>query len=157
MPVSVGQIAPDFTLYDADRKLRKLSEFRGKNVVLSFFPGAFSGVCTKEACTFRDSTADFNRLNAQVVGVTVDSPFANKAWAEANQLAFPILSDFDRKTTREYDVLFIGLSRMEGYTSSNRAVFLLDKDGNVHYKWVGKHPGEEPSYQEIAQALAKLN
>lgn len=155
MAVEVGNAAPEFTLFDADRKQRKLSEFKGKNVVLAFFPGAFTGVCTKEACTFRDSAARFNGLNAQVVGVSVDSSFAAKGWADVNKLTFPILSDFDRKVINQYGVTFKDLGGLQGYVSANRAVFVLDKGGVVRYKWVGQ-PGTEPNYEEINGALAKL-
>ena len=155
MAAEVGNPAPDFTLYDADRKERTLSEFRGKNVVLAFFPGAFTGVCTKEACAFRDSAADFNQLNAQVVGVSVDSPFAAKGWSDVNKLTFPILSDFDRKVINQYGVVFKDLGGVPGYVAANRAVFVLDKSGVVRYKWDGQ-PGVEPNYEEINAALANL-
>ena len=94
MAIKVGSKAPEFTLFDTDKKPRSLSEFRGKNVVLAFYPGAFTGVCTKELCAFRDAMSNFNNLNAQVVGISVDSPFANKAFATQNNLQFPLLSDY---------------------------------------------------------------
>ena len=97
MPVDVGQQAPDFTLIDTDNKPHSLSEFKGKNVVLAFMPGAFTGPCTTEACTFRDSAAAYNNMNAQVLGITVDSRFAQKGWADANNINFPLLSDYGRK------------------------------------------------------------
>jgi peroxiredoxin len=87
--VNVGDKALDFTLPDTDRKPRKLSEFFGKKLVLAFFPGAFTSVCTKEMCTFRDSMTTLNGLNAQVVGVSVNDPFSNKGFVERNLLIFP--------------------------------------------------------------------
>jgi peroxiredoxin len=156
MPVAKGQHAPDFTLLDADRKPRKLSEFRGKTVILAFFPGAFTGVCSKEACTLRDSAAQFNSANAQVVGVAVDSSFALKGWSDVNKLTFPVLSDFDRKVVNEYGVTWKGLGGMEGYISANRAVFVVDKNGVVQYTWVAPQPGVEPPYEEVTKAAAAL-
>ncbi|MBI2872635.1 MAG: peroxiredoxin [Chloroflexi bacterium] len=157
MAVEVGQVAPDFTLFDMERKPRKLSEFREKNVVLAFFPGAFTGVCTHEMCTFRDNAAKLNSLNAQVVGISVDSPFSLKGWATQNNLEFPLLSDFNRKVVTQYGVTWTDLGGLEGYVSANRAVFLLDKGGIVRYKWVAPQPGNEPDYEEVNQALAKLS
>jgi peroxiredoxin len=156
MAVDVGQRAPEFTLYDADRKQRKLSEFTGKNVVLAFFPGAFTGVCTKEMCTLRDSLAQFNNMNAQVVGISVD-PFGSlKAFSDQNKLGFPLLSDFNRQVVRQYDVAFQNLGGVEGYVSANRAVFVVDKSGVVRYKWTAASPANEPNYEEVKQAVAKL-
>jgi peroxiredoxin len=156
MAAEVGQAAPDFTLYDADRKQRKLSEFKGKNVVLAFFPGAFTGVCTKEMCTLRDSLAQFNSMNAQVVGISVD-PFGSlKAFSDQNKLGFPLLSDFDRQAVKQYDVAFRNLGGVEGYVAASRAIFVLDKGGVIRYKWVGPTPGVEPNYEEVSQAVARL-
>ena len=101
MPAEVGQPAPDFSLYDTDRNVRTLQEFRGKTVVLAFFPGAFTGVCTTEACALRDSLSDFEGMNAQVLGVSVDGPFAQKAWADANSVNYPFLSDFNRQAAND--------------------------------------------------------
>ncbi|MBM4405609.1 MAG: peroxiredoxin [Chloroflexi bacterium] len=157
MSVDVGQPAPDFSLYDAEtKKQRKLSEFKGKNVVLAFFPGAFTGVCTKEACTFRDSAAQLNSLNAQVVGVTVDSPFAQKAWADANKLGFPLLSDFGKQVIQQYGAGFKNLAGLEGYVSATRAVFVIDKGGVVRMKWIAPNPGIEPDYAAVQATLAGL-
>ncbi len=155
MAVEVGGKAPDFTLYDADRKRRSLSEFKGKTVVLAFFPGAFTGVCTKEACQFRDSATQLSGLNAQVVGISVDPPFSQKAWSDQNKLNFPILSDFNRATVNAYGTPLQNLGGVEGYVSSKRAIFVLDKQGVVRYKWVSE-PGNMPNFDEINQALAKL-
>ncbi len=156
MAVTVGQQAPDFTLYDTDRKPRKLSEFRGQSVVLAFFPGAFTGVCTKEMCTFRDSASRMNELKAQVVGVSVDPPFSLKAWADQNQLTFPLLSDFDRRVVAQYGVALPNLAGLVGYVAANRAVFVIDKSGIVRYQWLAPQPGKEPDYAEISVALEKL-
>lgn len=153
MAAEVGQKAPDFNLPSTDRQPKKLSDFAGKTVVLAFFPGAFTGVCTKEACTFRDSAAEFNNLNAQVVGVTVDSIFAQKAWADANNLEFPLLSDFKREAVTNYGTALPNFAGLEGYVSSKRAVFVIDKDGVVRYAETTPTPGDEPNYDAIKQAV----
>ena len=99
MAVEVGDTAPDFTLYDSDKNSRSLIEFRGKNVVLAFFPGAFTGLCTKEMCTFQDQLQQFNDLNCQVIGITVDAPFAQKEWTDKNNIDYydTTLDDIARK------------------------------------------------------------
>ena len=156
MAVEVGQAAPGFTLYDSDRQARSLSEFSGKNVVLAFYPGAFTGVCTTEMCTFRDRLEQFNSLNAQVLGISVDGAFAQKAFSDQNTLNFPLLSDFTRQVVNDYDVALPNFAGMEGYVAAQRAVFVIDKDGVVRYKWVGPNPGVEPDYDEVRQAVAAL-
>jgi peroxiredoxin len=137
MALSVGSKAPAFTLIDTERKPRSLSEFVGKKTVLAFYPGAFTGVCTKEMCSFRDSLASLAKVDGQVVGISVDSPFANKAFADQNKLGFPLLSDFD-------------------LVASKRSVFVLDSTGTVKYVWVTENPGVEPPYDEINKALASF-
>ena len=156
MALEVGQQAPEFTLYDTDRKERSLSEFKGQNVVLAFFPGAFTGVCTTEMCTFRDRMEQFNSLNAQVLGISVDGAMSQKAFSDQNNLNFPLLSDFQRKVVGQYDVELPNFGGMEGYVAAQRAVFVLDKGGVVRYKWVGPTPGVEPDYDEVKDAVSKL-
>ena len=156
MTAAVGQAAPDFTLYDTDRKPRSRGEFQGQNLVLAFFPGAFTGVCTTEACALRDRLADFNGLNAQVVGVSVDPPFAQKKWADDNQVNYPLLSDFNRAMVNAYDVALPNLAGMEGYVAANRAVIVVDKEGIIRYRWVADAPAMEPDYDAVRQAVADL-
>lgn len=153
MPAKVGLKAPSVALYDMDRKERSLNEFKGKKVVLLFFPGAFTGVCTKEACSFRDSLAQFNTLNAQVIGISVDSPIANKAFAEKNMLNFPLLSDHARKASRAYSGLFRNFAGVKGYSVPNRSVFVIDTKGKIRYSWISKDPGLEPNYDEVVKAV----
>ena len=154
MPVTIGQKAPAFTLVDTDRKAVSLSDFAGKKTVLVFYPGAFTGVCTKEMCSFRDSLAELNDLEAQVVGISVDAPAANKGFADVNKLTFPLLSDYERKAVMAYDIPQVDFAGLKGYTSSKRAVFVLDKDGVVKYAWVSDNPGVEPDYAEVKKAVA---
>ncbi len=156
MTVNVGQPAPAFTLYDYEKKQRSLSEFKGKNVVLAFFPGAFTGVCDKEMCAFRDSMDRLNGLNAQVVGVSVDSVAALKAFANQYKLQFPLLTDFKREVIKQYSVTWENLGGVQGYVTANRAVFVLDKGGVVRWTWVAQSPGTEPPYDQIIAELGKL-
>lgn len=156
MAAKVGDKAPDFTLYDTEKKPRSLKEFLGKKTVLAFYPGAFTGVCTKEMCTFRDSLSRFNALNAQVVGISVDAPFANKAFATQNNLQFPLLSDFNRTALKAYGIVHEGFSGLNGYSASKRSVFVLDKDGIIRYAWISDNPGIEPNYDEVTKALSSF-
>jgi len=156
MAAETGQPAPDFTLSDSSLQQRSLSEFRGKNVVLAFFPGAFTGVCTTEMCTFRDRSEQFNSINAQVLGISVDPPFSQKAWADQNNLNFPILSDYKREAVNAYDIALPDLAGLVGYVAANRAVFVVDKEGVIRYKWVAPSPVEEPNYDEVRQAVSQL-
>ena len=154
--INVGEKAPDFTLPDTDRRSRRLSEFRGKKLVLAFFPGAFTSVCTKEMCTFRDTMARLSELKAQVVGVSVNDPWSNKGFAERNLLAFPLLSDINREVIRLYDIELTDFAGLRGYSVAKRSVFILDKEGVVRYRWVSEDPGIEPNYKEIQETLNQI-
>ncbi len=156
MAAEVGQSAPDFTLYDTDRNQRSLSEFRGQNVVLAFFPGAFTGVCTTEACALRDQLEQFNSMNAQVVGISVDPPFSQKKWADDNGVNYPFLSDFNRQAVDAYAVALPNLAGMEGYVAANRAVVVVDGAGVVRYRWVAPSPATEPDYDAVREAVSQL-
>lgn len=153
--VKAGDSAPDFALYDADKKERKLSELLadGKKTILAFFPGAFTGVCTTEMCAFRDMFGELQKLNATVVGVSVNDPFANKAFAEKHGLQFPLLSDFNREVVQKYDILWKDLGGVKGYNAANRAVFVLDEKGKIAYAWVAPTLGTLPNFEEIKAAL----
>jgi glutaredoxin-dependent peroxiredoxin len=153
MSLKKGDKVPDFTLYDTERKERSLKEFLGGKTVLAFYPGAFTGVCTKEICQLRDSMATFNSLDAKVVGISIDSPFANKGFADANKINFPLLSDFTKAVSKQVTGLYDNFAFLNGYTASKRSVFVLDKAGVVQYAWVSENPGAEPPYAEIEQAL----
>lgn len=149
----LGQAAPDFTLLDTKRQKVTLSELNKSGpVVLAFYPAAFTGVCEKELCTFRDAIADFNTLSATVVGISVDAPFANGAFAAKNGVEFPILSDYSRSTVRAYGVAHDDFAGMPGYTAAKRSVFIV-KDGTVTYEWVAPNPGVEPDYADVKANL----
>jgi peroxiredoxin len=153
--VDVGAKAPDFTLPNQDREPVTLSRQLEKGpVVLAFMPGAFSGTCTAEMCRFRDSAAELNRVSAQVIGITVDTFFALKAWGEAQKLSFQLLSDFNKEVVPRYGVLnpdMIGLKNI-----SKRAVFVVDRGGTVRYREVLEDARNEPNYEEVKRALAGL-
>jgi peroxiredoxin len=114
-------------------------------------------VCTKEACTFRDSMAAFNSMNAQVVGISVDGHPANKAFSDQNHLNFPVLCDFTRTVCRQYAGLHEAFGGVVGYTTSKRAVFVLDPQGIARYAWISENPGVEPPYEEVKAAVAKIS
>ena len=153
--VEVGESAPDFALYDADKKLRKMSEFlaKGRRTIFAFYPGAFTGACTQEMCTFRDMYGELEKLNGMVVGISVDAPFAQKAFAEKNSLTFPLLCDFQRDVIRKYGVVWRGLSGVEGYESANRAIFVVDGSGKIVFKWVAENPGKLPDFEAVKKTL----
>ena len=156
MSVEEGKKPPEFQLPDQERKQRALKDFLGKKTVLAFFPGAFTSVCTKEMCTFRDSMQALNSLNAQVIGISVNDPFTNKAFAEANKLEFPILSDYSRETVRKFNVFHDNFAGLTGYTVAKRSVFVLDELGVLRYKWVSNDPGKQPDYDAIKKVLAEI-
>lgn len=153
MSVDVNQKMLDFQLHDQDRKLREFKEFRGKKIVLAFFPGAFTGACTKEMCTFRDS---LQALPGDVVAVSVNDPFTNKAFADANRLQFPVLSDYAREVVKKLNIFHNDFAGLKGYVAAKRSVFVLDKNGVVRYKWISEDPAKEPNYEEIKAQLAKI-
>lgn len=154
--VNVGERAPDVQLVDTDRKPAKISDFRGKKTVLAFFPGAFTGVCTKEMCTFRDGLSKFNTLGANVVGISVDSPFSNKVFSETNKFGFRVLSDYSREAVRSYGIPLENFAGLTGYTAAKRSIFILDKDGTVRFKWVSDDPSIEPNYDQVLKELEKV-
>lgn len=155
MAIKVGDKAPDFTLVDTERKERKFSEFAGKTTVLVFFPGAFTSVCTREMCSIRDSMADFNKVDAQVVAISVDAPAANRAFQTQNRLEFPVLSDFTREVSKKYPGIYENFG-VKGLTAAKRSVFVIDKQGIVRYAWITENPGEEPNYEEVRKAVASV-
>src|SRR6266566_9472416 len=151
MSVDVGSKAPDFTLTNDDRQPVTLSSLRGRPVVLAFFPAAFSSVCTKELCTFRDSLARLNEADARVYGISVDTFFALKAFHDQQHLAFPLLSDFNKQVIREYGVFNEDMVGLKGI--AKRAVFVIDGDGVVRYRQVLDDARNEPDYEKVLGAV----
>src|SRR5471030_2175326 len=154
MSADVGSKAPEFTLTNQDREAVTLSGLEGKPVVLAFFPAAFSGVCTKELCTFRDSMARLGQANAQVFGISVDTFFTLKAFQDQQKLTFPLLSDFNKTAIRDYGVFNEDMIGLKGI--AKRAVFVIDKDGVVRHREVLEDARNEPDYDKVFSALAAL-
>jgi len=154
MAVAEGSKAPDFTLTNQDREAVTLSKLRGQPVVLAFFPAAFSGVCTKELCTFRDSMAQLGKAEAQVFGISVDTFFALKAFRDQQKLTFPLLSDFNKTAMRDYGAFNEDMIGMHGI--AKRATFVIDKDGVVRHAEVLEDARNEPNYEAVFKTLAAL-
>jgi len=153
----IGQKAPEFSLPDADGNARSLGEFVGQSMaLLAFFPFAFSGVCDKEMCVFRDGFGELVAPTTQVVGISVDSVFTLKAFAQTYGLQFPLLSDYNRRVSKMYGVLQEPWVGFDYNGVAKRSVFLLDKKGSLRYKWVTDTPSNEPPYDEVSRAAAKL-
>ncbi|RZP29626.1 peroxiredoxin [bacterium] len=153
---NVNDQAPQFTLKNTKKEDVSLSDFSEKVVVLAFYPGAFTGVCDSEMCTLQDNLKSFNELDAVVLGISVDSPWANGGFSKKYNLEFDLLSDLEKKVINDYNVVFTGLGGIEGYISANRAVFII-KDGVIKYRWdATPNPGVEPDYNEIKNQLENI-
>lgn len=151
-----GDSAPNFTLVADDKKEVSLENYRGQNVVLLFFPQAFTGVCTEELCTMRDNIADYENLNAQILAVSVDSPFTLEKFKEDQQLNFPLLSDFNKDVSQVYDAMHDTFAfGMKGV--SKRSVFVIDKEGMIRYAEVLDNPGDLPNFEKVKETLSGLN
>jgi Peroxiredoxin len=154
--VNIGDTAPAFTLKTTDKSDVSLADYSGKTVILAFYPGAFTGVCDKEMCAFQDNLAKLNDSNSTVLGISVDSPWANAEFARKYNLEFTLLSDVDRKVVNAYDATFVGLGGIEGYVSANRVVIVIDKDGVVQHRWDAESPGVEPDYDAVCSVAGSL-
>jgi len=154
MSVQVGQKAPDFTLKTNKMQDFKLSDLQGKkNAVLLFVPLAFTGVCTKEFCSVRDSVNTLQNENTQVVGISVDSPFSLDAWAAKEGYNFPLLSDFNKEVSAAYGSLYENLLGFKGI--SKRSAFVVDKNGVLQYAWVSEDAGKMPDLDQVRECLQK--
>ena len=155
MTLSIGQSAPEFTLFNDQKKEVKLSDFSGKNVVLLFVPQAFTGVCTAELCQMRDSLHDYNNMNAEILAVSVDSVFTLEKWKKDEGFNFNLLSDFNKEVSRAYGSLYEEwIFGMKGV--SKRSAFVIDKDGIIRYAEVLENPGEMPNLQAVKDTVAAL-
>ncbi|BAS26590.1 peroxiredoxin [Limnochorda pilosa] len=152
--MNVGDRAPDFTLKATGPDQVSLSDYRGKNVVLLFFPLAFSPVCTEELCGVRDGLSEFKGLKADVLAISVDSPYTLKAFAQAENLPFPLLSDFNKEVAPRYGAYYEDLAGLKGV--AKRAAFVVDGDGIVRYRWVSDVATRLPDMGAIKSALAAL-
>src|SRR4030095_9833057 len=154
--IETGQKAPTFELYNSEKQKVKLEDFKGKNVLLLFFPLAFTSTCTAELCSVRDNLANYNQLNAQVFGISVDSLHTLNRFKQDQQLNFPLLSDFNKEVSTAYGSLYETFGYgMKGV--SKRSAFVIDKEGIVKYAEVLENAGEVPDFTAINQALAALN
>ncbi|MBM3921875.1 MAG: redoxin domain-containing protein [Sphingomonadales bacterium] len=155
MPILPGQAAPDFTLFDSDKNPVQLSSLQGHNVLLLFFPQSFTGVCTKELCSVRDNIALYNKANAKVFGISVDSVFTLGKFKEEQQLNFPLLSDFNKKISEAYDTIYHDwILDMKGV--SKRSAFVIDRKGIVQYAEVLESAGDIPDFEKINAKLNEL-
>lgn len=156
MSVQVGDQAPSFTLVSSDKKEVSLNDFNGQNIVLLFFPMAFTSVCTEELCNMRDNLKTYELLNANVLAVSVDSPFTLDKFKSEQGLNFPLLSDFNKEASRAYDSIYenfvFGLKGV-----SKRSAFVIDSDGVVRYAEVLDSAGDLPDFNAIQETLSKLN
>ena len=157
MPIAVGTKAPDFTLKtkaaDGLKDIKLSENFGKKSTVLLFFPAAFTSVCTQEMCDQTAGLAEYEKLGAQVYGISVDNAFAQEAWAKQSKINIPLLSDLNKTVTKAYDVVFPNLAGI-GDTSA-RAAFVIGKDGTVKYAEQTPTPKDLPNFQAIKAALAK--
>ena len=153
MALNIGDKAPDFTLRNSEKELVQLKQYRGQNVVLLFFPMAFTGVCTKELCAMRDNIADYARLDAQVIAVSVDSVFTLAKWKEEQQFNFPLLSDFNKTVSKKYNTLYKDfVFEMKGV--SKRSAFVIDKEGVLQYVEILENAGEIPNFDAIKSTIS---
>ncbi len=156
MKIEIGQIAPDFTLFDSAKKQVTLSELKGHNVLLLFFPLAFTSTCTKELCSVRDNIVWYNNTNAKVFGISVDALHTLAKYKEDQHLNFTLLSDFNKEVSRLFDSIY----EMFGYNMkgvSKRSAFVIDMSGIVRYAEVLDNASEVPNFEAIQQVLNGLN
>ncbi len=153
----IGKSAPAFTLFDTDKKATSLADFKGQNVVVLFFPLAFTGVCTAELCSIRDNIGTYNNANAQVLGISVDSLFTLGKFKEEQKLNFPLLSDFNKDASKAFEVLYETFPAFEMQGVSKRSAFVIDKEGVVQYEEVCATPGDLPDFAAIQNVLNTLN
>lgn len=155
MTLSVGHSAPEFTLFNDQKKEISLADYHGKNVVLLFVPQAFTGVCTAELCQMRDSLNDYNNMNAEILAVSVDSVFTLEKWKKDEGFNFNLLSDFNKEVSRAYGSIYEEwIFGMKGV--SKRSAFVIDKDGVIRYAEVLENPGEMPNLQAVKDTVAAL-
>ncbi len=156
MTIKSGDKAPNFTLRASDKSEVSLENYRGKNVVLLFFPLAFTGVCTTELCSMRDNIADYSNLDAEILAVSVDSLFVLEKFKAEQNLNFPLLSDFNKNVSRAYGSFYEDfVLDMKGV--SKRSAFVIDKTGTVKYAEVLESAGDLPNFEAVKETLAALN
>ena len=156
MKIETGKPAPNFSLFDTDKKKVSLTDFNGKNILLLFFPQAFTSTCTKELCAVRDDISRYSNANAQVIGISVDSVYTLKRYREDQQYNFPFLSDFNKEVSALYGCLYkVWNLEMKGV--SKRSAFIIDKAGIVRFAEVLEIAGDLPDFNAINEVLDSLN
>jgi glutaredoxin-dependent peroxiredoxin len=158
MALHIGDKAPDFTLFNSEKNKVSLSDFKGnKNVLVLFFPQAFTGVCTKELCGVRDDIARYNNSTAEVLAISVDSVFTLAKFKEEQQYNFSLLSDFNKEVSNAYDSIYASFTDMGMKGVSKRAAFVIDKNGTIQYAEVLESAGDVPNFEAINETLARLS
>jgi peroxiredoxin len=155
MSISVGQSAPDFTLYNTEKNKVSLADFRNKNVVILFFPLAFTGVCTSELCSMRDNLALYNGMNAEVIGISVDSLFTLDRFKKENNLNFTLLSDFNKEAATAYGTLYESFV-FDMLGVAKRSAFVVNGHGTIQYAEVLESAGDLPNFEAIQACLKSL-
>ena len=155
MAINVGDVAPNFTLPSSEKKMVELRSYKGKNVVVLFFPLAFTGVCTTELCAMRDDIAAYSDLNAEILAISVDSPFTLEKFKAEQGLNFSLLSDFNKNASKAYGALYDTFALgMQGV--SKRSAFVVDGNGVVQYAEVLESAGDLPNFEAVKAALGTL-
>lgn len=159
MSLKIGDVAPDFTLFNQKKEKVQLNSYKGKNVLLMFFPFANTSVCTNEMCTLQEDMNKFTNLNAEVMGISVDSPFVLDLWGEKLGIKFNLLSDFNKEAVRAYDCYHDVFSptKYNFNIVAKRSAFVVDKNGFIRYSEILDSPGSEPNYSAIKECLEGLN
>ena len=152
---NVGDMAPDFNLLDTNQEVHSLSDNKEGLTILAFFPAAGSPVCTVEMCNFRDTLSSLKKENIGILGISVDSPFANKVFTEHHNLNFPVLSDYNREVIEKYNVVMPSLGKLKDFKVAKRSIFIVDNNNDkIIYKWVSDNPLLEPNYEEIKTIIS---
>ncbi len=157
MSIEVGSKAPDFKLFNSDKEPVSLSEMQGKkNVLLLFFPMAFTGVCTAELCSVRDDIGKYDNETTQVYGISVDSVFTLENFKAQQNYNYPLLSDFNKEVSTSYGCIYDSFTGMDMKGVSKRSAFIIDKEGVVQYAEVLENAGDVPNFSAIDEKLAAL-
>jgi len=155
MALEIGQKAPEFSLYNSDKNKVNLADFKGKKVVLLFFPQAFTGICTSELCSVRDDIGRYEQADAQVIAISVDSVNALNRFKQDQNYNFPLLSDFNKETSRAYDAIYEQwVLDMKGV--SKRSAFVIDREGMIRYAEVSESPADLPNFDAVNTILAQI-
>jgi len=156
MAIAVGTKAPEFSLVADNKETVKLSDYQGKNLVILFFPLAYTGICTTELCTMRDDIANYTDMNADIVAISVDSPFVLENFKKDQSLNFTLLSDFNKTASTDYDSIYEEFPAFGMKGVSKRSAFVVDKDGIVKYQEICASPGDLPDFNAIKETLSQL-